>query len=247
MCTWPNPHVYMSHWTCGGNDKPRGKLSRNLSSSLPFSSLLVSIPAPLPSSSRHFLFLLPLLLFSTKKEEISAAALLEVGFGVQWTFFSALFCLYIHILSISLMLMFLLFIGDWLHCWSSCGVWCSSCCDRECKRKQERKTSRVWWKVTKHYRSMSLRKSGHRGRVGNPSMPAEEDVKVYIIRICSLKPAVKMSVCPSYSVYFGSRCSNVCWVLISEYWKFWYYEKWYRIERSRLWTGAVCWAFQCLF
>jgi hypothetical protein len=31
--------------------------------------------------------------------------------------------------------------------------------------------------VTKHYRSMSLRKSGHRGRVGNPSMPAEEDVK----------------------------------------------------------------------
>jgi hypothetical protein len=37
------------------------------------------------------LFLLPLLLFSTKKEEISAAALPEVGFGVEWTFFSALF------------------------------------------------------------------------------------------------------------------------------------------------------------
>jgi hypothetical protein len=41
---------------------------------------------------------------------------------------------------------------------------------------------------------MSLRKSGHRGGVGNPSTPAEEDVKVYIIRICSLKPA----------------CENVC-------------------------------------
>jgi hypothetical protein len=50
--------------------------------------------------------------------------------------------------------------------------------------------------VTKHNISMSLRKSGHRGGVGNPSTPAEEDVKVYIyiIRICCLKPA----------------CENVC-------------------------------------
>jgi hypothetical protein len=69
---------------------------------LAISSLLFSIPAPLPSSSScHFLFLLPLLLFSTKKEEISAAALLEVGFGVQWTFFSALFlCIYTYIVYI---------------------------------------------------------------------------------------------------------------------------------------------------
>jgi hypothetical protein len=46
--------------------------------------------------------------------------------------------------------------------------------------KKKKKTSRVWWKVTKHNISMSLRKSGHRGGVGNPSTPAEEDVKVYI-------------------------------------------------------------------
>jgi hypothetical protein len=37
-----------------------------------------------------------------------------------------------------LMLMFLLFIGDWLHCWSSSGVWCSSCCDRECRRGKKK-------------------------------------------------------------------------------------------------------------
>jgi hypothetical protein len=69
-----------------------GHRTRKLSGNL-FSSLL----HPRPSS----FVLWPLLLFSTKKEEISSAALLEVGFGVQWTFFSALF------LSISLMLMFL--------------------------------------------------------------------------------------------------------------------------------------------
>jgi hypothetical protein len=34
--------------------------------------------------------------------------------------------------------------------------------------------------VTKHNRRISLRKSGHRGGVGNPS-PAEEDVKVSLI------------------------------------------------------------------
>jgi len=46
------------------------------------------------------------------------------------------------------------------------------------EKKKKKKTSRVWWKVTKHNISMSLRKSGHRGGVGNPSTPAEEDVKV---------------------------------------------------------------------
>jgi hypothetical protein len=46
--------------------------------------------------------------------------------------------------------------------------------------KKKRRHPRFRWKVTKHNRSMSLRKSGHRGGVGNPSTPAEEDVKVYI-------------------------------------------------------------------
>jgi hypothetical protein len=36
--------------------------------------------------------------------------------------------------------------------------------------------------VTKHNRSMSLRKITHRGGVGNPSTPAEEDVKVKELR-----------------------------------------------------------------
>jgi hypothetical protein len=48
------------------------------------------------------------------------------------------------------------------------------------QEEKKKKISRVWWKVTKHNRSMSLRKSGHKGGVGNPSTPAEEDVKVYI-------------------------------------------------------------------
>jgi hypothetical protein len=66
-----------SHW-------PPLRTAIGPATSLAISSLLFSSPS-------SPLFLLPLLLFSTKKEEISAAALLEVGFGVQWTFFSALF------------------------------------------------------------------------------------------------------------------------------------------------------------
>jgi hypothetical protein len=67
-----------------------------------------------------------------------------------------------------------------LHCWSHAAFGVAAVVIVSAREGNFFKKSRVWWKVTKHNRSMSLRKSGHREGVGNPSTPAEEDVKVYI-------------------------------------------------------------------